>query len=62
MVQDFRTDLRFQSLAIAALQEAAESYLTVHLFEVNVVHLFEVNISILRHRAACLTFFIELET
>eukprot|EP00961_Rhodomonas_salina_P149315 2009641-Rhodomonas_salina.3 len=30
--QDFRTDLRFQSHAIAALQEACESYL-VGIFE-----------------------------
>ena len=32
IAQDFKTDLRFQSSAIAALQEAAESYL-VGLFE-----------------------------
>ena len=32
IAQDFKTDLRFQSNAIAALQEAAEAYL-VHLFE-----------------------------
>ena len=28
IAQDFKTDLRFQSKAILALQEAAESYLT----------------------------------
>ena len=32
IAQDFKSDLRFQSSAILALQEAAESYL-VHLFE-----------------------------
>eukprot|EP00808_Paulinella_micropora_P026450 g50101.t1 len=32
IAQDFKTDLRFQSVAILALQEAAEDYL-VHLFE-----------------------------
>lgn len=32
VAQDFKTDLRFQTSAILALQEAAESYL-VHLFE-----------------------------
>lgn len=32
VAQDFKTDLRFQSLAILALQEAAEAYL-VGLFE-----------------------------
>jgi histone H3 len=32
IAQDFKTDLRFQSSAIAALQEAAEAYL-VSLFE-----------------------------
>ncbi|KAJ1986228.1 histone H3.1, partial [Coemansia umbellata] len=32
IAQDFKTDLRFQSSAIAALQEAAEAYL-VGLFE-----------------------------
>ncbi|KAL8517133.1 hypothetical protein ACS0TY_015376 [Phlomoides rotata] len=32
IVQDFKTDLRFQSSAVAALQEAAEAYL-VGLFE-----------------------------
>ncbi|EPZ34930.1 Histone H3.2 [Rozella allomycis CSF55] len=32
IAQDFKTDLRFQSTAIAALQEAAEAYL-VGLFE-----------------------------
>ena len=32
IAQDFKTDLRFQSSAIGALQEAAESYL-VGLFE-----------------------------
>ncbi|KAJ8452531.1 hypothetical protein Cgig2_000120 [Carnegiea gigantea] len=32
IAQDFKTDLRFQSSAVAALQEAAESYL-VGLFE-----------------------------
>eukprot|EP01105_Mastigella_eilhardi_P000539 TRINITY_DN1061_c0_g2_i1.p1 TRINITY_DN1061_c0_g2~~TRINITY_DN1061_c0_g2_i1.p1 ORF type:complete len:135 (-),score=37.85 TRINITY_DN1061_c0_g2_i1:60-464(-) len=32
IAQDFKTDLRFQSAAIAALQEAAEAYL-VGLFE-----------------------------
>lgn len=32
IAQDFKTDLRFQSSAIAALQEAAEAYLT-NLFE-----------------------------
>lgn len=32
IAQDFKTDLRFQSTAVLALQEAAESYL-VHLFE-----------------------------
>lgn len=33
IAQDFRKDLRFQSTAILAIQEAAEDYL-VHLFEV----------------------------
>ncbi|KAL4614905.1 hypothetical protein ACB092_07G086700 [Castanea dentata] len=32
IAQDFKTDLRFQSSAVAALQEAAEAYL-VGLFE-----------------------------
>ena len=32
VAQDFKTDLRFQSHAVLALQEAAEAYL-VHLFE-----------------------------
>ncbi|GKA32026.1 histone H3.2, partial [Tanacetum coccineum] len=32
IAQDFKTDLRFQSLAVAALQEASEAYL-VGLFE-----------------------------
>jgi histone H3 len=32
IAQDFKTDLRFQSSAIGALQEAAEAYL-VSLFE-----------------------------
>ena len=32
IAQDFKTDLRFQSQAILALQEASEAYLT-HLFE-----------------------------
>eukprot|EP01134_Creolimax_fragrantissima_P004727 CFRG4727T1 len=32
IAQDFKTDLRFQSAAVAALQEAAEAYL-VNLFE-----------------------------
>jgi histone H3 len=32
IAQDFKTDLRFQSVAILALQEAAESYL-VRIFE-----------------------------
>lgn len=32
IAQNFKTDLRFQSTAILALQEASESYL-VHLFE-----------------------------
>jgi len=32
IAQDFKNDLRFQSHAIFALQEAAEAYL-VHLFE-----------------------------
>jgi histone H3/H4 len=32
VVQDFKTDLRFQSSAVLALQEAAEAYL-VGLFE-----------------------------
>ena len=32
IAQDFKSDLRFQSFAIAALQEAAEAYL-VHLLE-----------------------------
>ena len=32
IAQDFKVDVRFQSMAILALQEAAESYL-VHLFE-----------------------------
>ncbi|GMI77840.1 histone 3.1 [Hibiscus trionum] len=32
IAQDFKTDLRFQSSAVAALQEAAEAYL-VELFE-----------------------------
>ena len=32
IAQDFKTDLRFQSAAIAALQEASEAYL-VGLFE-----------------------------
>ncbi|KAH0726137.1 hypothetical protein KY284_002002 [Solanum tuberosum] len=32
ITQDFKTDLRFQSSAVAALQEAAEAYL-VGLFE-----------------------------
>ena len=32
IAQDFRSDLRFQSSAILALQEASEAYL-VHLFE-----------------------------
>ncbi|VAH09908.1 unnamed protein product [Triticum turgidum subsp. durum] len=32
IAQDFKTDLRFQSSAVSALQEAAESYL-VGLFE-----------------------------
>ncbi|CDP17526.1 unnamed protein product [Coffea canephora] len=34
IAQDFKTDLRFQSSAVAALQEAAEAYL-VGLFEDN---------------------------
>ncbi|KAL1828207.1 hypothetical protein ACET3Z_006619 [Daucus carota] len=29
IAQDFKTDLRFQSSAVAALQEAAEAYLTI---------------------------------
>ena len=32
IAQDFKTDLRFQSSAVAALQESAEAYL-VSLFE-----------------------------
>ena len=34
VAQDFKSDLRFQSFALAALQEASEAYL-VGLFEVN---------------------------
>ncbi|XP_049389555.1 histone H3.2-like [Solanum stenotomum] len=33
IAQDFKTDLRFQSSVVAALQEAAEAYLVVGLFE-----------------------------
>jgi histone H3 len=32
IAQDFKTDLRFQAIAIQALQEASEMFL-VHLFE-----------------------------
>ena len=38
IAQDFKTDLRFQSAAILALQEAAEAYL-VGLFEVCLFYL-----------------------
>uniref|UniRef100_M8BWK7 Histone H3 n=1 Tax=Aegilops tauschii TaxID=37682 RepID=M8BWK7_AEGTA len=40
IAQDFKTDLRFQSSAVSALQEAAEAYL-VGLFEAFLVGLFE---------------------
>ncbi|XP_056171998.1 histone H3.2-like [Syzygium oleosum] len=33
IAQDFKTDLRFQSSAVAALQEVAEAYLVGRLFE-----------------------------
>jgi histone H3 len=33
IAQDFKTDLRFQGSAVLALQEAAEAYLVVGLFE-----------------------------
>ncbi|KAH0730487.1 hypothetical protein KY290_001494 [Solanum tuberosum] len=33
IAQDFKTDLRFQSSVVAALQEVAEAYLVVGLFE-----------------------------
>ena len=39
IAQDFKTDLRFQSSAIGALQEAVEAYL-VSLFEGTVPHSF----------------------
>ena len=45
--QDFKQDLRFNSHAIAALQEASAAYF---------VGLFELNTSILRHHVALLTF------
>ena len=38
IAQDFKTDLRFQSSAIGALQEASEAYL-VSLFELSLIHI-----------------------
>ncbi len=37
IAQDFKTDLRFQSFAVMALQEASEAYL-VGLFELCAIH------------------------
>ncbi len=42
IAQDFKTDLRFQSSAIGALQEAVEAYL-VSLFEGNIFPHFGAN-------------------
>ena len=53
VAQDFHQDLRFQSFAIMALQEAAEAF---------IVHLFEVNILILLHHVCPLIFSMECDS
>jgi histone H3 len=62
IAQDFKTDLRFQSAAIGALQEASEAYL-VSLFEdtnLCAIHAKRVTVN---HRQGCYTlaiFFVRL--